>query len=151
MRREGHDSLAQLLWFDQPVIMTAVIFLICKLIIYKWKWKFTFRPSIRYSNMINSDRIISEWSENVVPVHAVPHNLFPHQVDAMALVKEGRHVFLGIYSPTPDLLIIIYHYLKFRCPNWIWKNSPTVSDYPDNARASHSDPSTSGLKRYKNK
>ena len=49
--------------------------------------------------MINTDVITSEWSENVVPVHAVPENLFPHQVDTMALVKEGKHVFLGIHFP----------------------------------------------------
>ena len=93
--------------------------------------------------------IISEWSENVVPVHAVPQNLFSHQVDTMALVKEGRHVFLGIYFSPLDLFKI-YYYLKFRCSNWIWKDSPPACDYLDNARASHSNPSTSGLKQYKN-
>ena len=48
--------------------------------------------------MINRQLIASEWSETVVPSHNVPRNLFDHQLDAMALLKAGHHVFLGIYS-----------------------------------------------------
>jgi ATP-dependent helicase YprA (DUF1998 family) len=48
--------------------------------------------------MINRELISSEWSEKVVPVHPVPPDLFPHQLDSMALLREGRNVFLGTVS-----------------------------------------------------
>ena len=47
--------------------------------------------------MIDRELINAEWAENVIPSHPVPQALFPHQVDAMALIKEGMHVFLGAY------------------------------------------------------
>ena len=45
--------------------------------------------------MINRETIASIWAENIVPVHPVPTNLFPHQLDTMALLRDGRNVFLG--------------------------------------------------------
>ena len=48
--------------------------------------------------MINREVISEEWSEKVVPVHPVPPNLFPHQLDTMAFIKEGKNIFLGILS-----------------------------------------------------
>ena len=47
--------------------------------------------------MINREEIAREWSENIVPVHNVPENLFPHQLDSMALIRQGKDVFLGSY------------------------------------------------------
>ena len=49
--------------------------------------------------MINRQLIAEEWSEKVTPAHNVPKELFEHQLDAMALLKEGKHVFLGMHLP----------------------------------------------------
>ena len=38
---------------------------------------------------------LKEWDEKIVPNYAVPTTLYEHQVDAMSLLKQGRHVFLG--------------------------------------------------------
>ena len=46
--------------------------------------------------MINQEIIVQELSEKVVPVHNVPEDLFAHQIDTMALIKDRKHVFLGI-------------------------------------------------------
>ena len=35
------------------------------------------------------------WAVNVVPVHNVPSSLYPHQLDAMDLIRKGENVFLG--------------------------------------------------------
>ena len=45
--------------------------------------------------MINRELVASAWSEKIVPAHNVPNSLFDHQLDAMALLKGGKHVFLG--------------------------------------------------------
>ena len=37
-----------------------------------------------------------EWTDKVVPIHPVPTTLFPHQLDAMSLLKGGRHVLLAV-------------------------------------------------------
>ena len=60
--------------------------------------------------MINRELIASEWSEKVVPLHNVPNDLFEHQLDAMALLNDGKHVFLGtksICSNLPKLNLIL--------------------------------------------
>ena len=56
-------------------------------------------------NMINRQLIAEEWSEKVTPAHNVPKELFEHQLDAMALLKEGKHVFLGMH---PSHCIDVY-------------------------------------------
>ena len=48
--------------------------------------------------MVNRKVISDEWSKNIVPVHPVPPNLFPHQLDTMVFIKEGKNVFLGKLS-----------------------------------------------------
>ena len=45
--------------------------------------------------MINRALMEVEWTNKVVPIHPVPTTLFPHQLDAMSLLKEGQHVLLG--------------------------------------------------------
>ena len=45
--------------------------------------------------MINRESINEEWAQKVVPIHQVPRKLFDHQLDAMALIKQGKNVFLG--------------------------------------------------------
>ena len=75
------------------ILKTIVIFLAYNICQKLWRiCDFHFQSSV---NMINRELIVSEWSENVVPHHSVPKNLFPHQVDAMALIKDRQHVFLG--------------------------------------------------------
>ena len=46
--------------------------------------------------MINRQLIVDEWREKITPNYNVPLNLFDHQLDAMALLHEGEHVFLGV-------------------------------------------------------
>ena len=82
--------------------------------------------------MINRELIVSEWSENVVPLHKVPQNLFPHQVDAMALIKDGNHVFLGNILPPSRVMYI--NISSIRCPNRFWENSATAYNCFDDAR-----------------
>ena len=45
--------------------------------------------------MINRSAVVREWTETILPNYAVPTTLFDHQVDTMALIKQGRNVFLG--------------------------------------------------------
>ena len=45
--------------------------------------------------MIDRASIAREWSQNVVPNFAVPETLYDHQMDAISLLKQGKHVFLG--------------------------------------------------------
>ena len=54
-----------------------------------------FADIVKSYDMFNRELISSEWSEKVVPIHAVPPTLHPHQLDAMALLKEKKHVLLG--------------------------------------------------------
>ena len=49
--------------------------------------------------MLSREFISTEWHEKVVPTHPVPPTLHPHQLDAMALLKEKKHVFLGYLIP----------------------------------------------------
>ena len=51
--------------------------------------------------MINRQLIANEWRERVSPNHNVPVNLYDHQLDAMGLLHEGKHVFLGNIPPSP--------------------------------------------------
>ena len=44
--------------------------------------------------MIDTGPLLRDWQE-VVANYPVPAQLYDHQVDAMALLKEGKHVFLG--------------------------------------------------------
>ena len=55
------------------------------------------KANFQSSKMTDRERTTAEWLESVVPLHPVPQVLFPHQLDAMALLKEGNHVFLGIH------------------------------------------------------
>ena len=48
--------------------------------------------------MINREIIVQEWSEKVVPAHNVPEELFAHQIDTMALIKDKKNVFLGKFN-----------------------------------------------------
>ena len=45
--------------------------------------------------MVDRSRIIKEWGENVVTNYDVPSTLFAHQLDSIALLQQGRNVFLG--------------------------------------------------------
>ena len=45
--------------------------------------------------MIEREQVLRDWSE-VLSNHPVPSNLRDHQIDAMALLKQGKHVFLGM-------------------------------------------------------
>ena len=45
--------------------------------------------------MNESSAFTSEWLERIVPNHNVPRDLYKHQIDAMTLLKQGKHVFLG--------------------------------------------------------
>ena len=56
--------------------------------------------------MINRESIATEWREKVVPGYKVPNDLFEHQIDAMALLKEGKHVLLG--NPVITLYLRIW-------------------------------------------
>ena len=42
----------------------------------------------------SQDAVIHDWIA-VCERYPVPRNLFQHQIDAMALLREGRHVLLG--------------------------------------------------------
>ena len=44
--------------------------------------------------MVDRSAIVQEW-ERVREMHHVPSTLYDHQLDAMSLIKERRHVFLG--------------------------------------------------------
>ena len=50
------------------------------------------------NKMINRESVASEWVEKVIPVHPVPQKLFDHQLDAMSLLLQGKHVFLGTHN-----------------------------------------------------
>ena len=45
--------------------------------------------------MSKREELTKEWKEKVIPHYAVPHDLRPHQIDAMSLLKQGHNVFLG--------------------------------------------------------
>ena len=45
--------------------------------------------------MIDHSTLTEEWLRDIVPKYNLPASLRPHQKDAMSLLKQGRHVFLG--------------------------------------------------------
>ena len=45
--------------------------------------------------MVDRSRIVKKWGENVVNNYDVPGTLFDHQLDSIALLQQGRNVFLG--------------------------------------------------------
>ena len=49
--------------------------------------------------MIDKSQALSDWAA-VVLDYPVPARLHDHQADAMALLKEGKHVFLGTNKST---------------------------------------------------
>ena len=53
--------------------------------------------------MIRSSAFVEEWSNTIVPNYAVPETLFVHQADAMALIKQGKNVFMGKYILTSQI------------------------------------------------
>ena len=63
--------------------------------------------------MINRQLIAEEWSEKVTPAYNVPKELFEHQLDAMALLKEGKHVFLGMH-PSHCIDVYLFQHV-FQC------------------------------------
>ena len=44
--------------------------------------------------MLDTAEAEQDWAR-VLETHPVPPNLHKHQLDAMTLLKQGRHVFLG--------------------------------------------------------
>ena len=79
------------MWCDQS---SADFFKTVDFYITNIFWKFNFNEHC-FPEMINRELVASEWSEKIVPAHNVPNSLFDHQLDAMALLKGGKHVFLG--------------------------------------------------------
>ena len=45
--------------------------------------------------MIDHSKLTQEWVRDIVPRYKLPASLRPHQKDAMTLLKQGTHVFLG--------------------------------------------------------
>ena len=45
--------------------------------------------------ILGSTNMQSIWTNTVVPFFNVPATLFEHQADAMTLLREKKHVFLG--------------------------------------------------------
>ena len=90
-RRLLTTSKRILMWCDQS---SADFFKTVDFYITNIFWKFNFNEHC-FPEMINRELVASEWSEKIVPAHNVPNSLFDHQLDAMALLKGGKHVFLG--------------------------------------------------------
>ena len=44
--------------------------------------------------MIDRGTTLHDW-QTVLQSHPVPPHLHDHQIDAMALLKQGKHVFMG--------------------------------------------------------
>ena len=47
--------------------------------------------------MVDRIEMSHVWSQ-VVEQHPVPPNLHAHQLDAMSLLRQGKHVLLGIFQ-----------------------------------------------------
>ena len=46
--------------------------------------------------MLNRTSISNKWSQDIVVNYDVPKNLHDHQLDTIALLQQGKHVFLGM-------------------------------------------------------
>ena len=82
--------------------------------------------------MIDKELVAAEWSERVVPNHPVPVTLFPHQLDAMAMLKGGNHVLLGIHQNSNFL--IFPSLINFRGTHGIRQDASSIGNYSHNAR-----------------
>ena len=70
--------------------------------------------------MVDRTQVLAEWAD-VVLKHPVPSHLYDHQVDAMALLKEGKNVFLGKIFLM--YLVLIYDMILQPCPQGQGKHS----------------------------
>ena len=52
------------------------------------------RLNFRANKMIERELVLRDWAE-VLRNYSVPASLRDHQIDAMSLLKQGKHVFLG--------------------------------------------------------
>ena len=68
-----------------------------------------FRYLILDDDMINRAELLNLWPE-LVARHGLPSEPYEHQLDAMALIREKKHVFLGGYRP--DFIINIMRLLR---------------------------------------
>ena len=57
--------------------------------------------------MDSEESILREWPR-ICQTYCVPSDLYPHQIDAMNMIKKGEHVLLGIRSIKSTLTINLY-------------------------------------------
>ena len=76
--------------------------------------------------MTNRENMCMEWALNVVPEYSVPETLFPHQIDAMASLKEGNHVFLGVPTGSGKTLPQLATILTMPGANFLTNKEPLL-------------------------
>ena len=74
--------------------------------------------------------VIGEWA-SICLSHPLPNHLFPHQIDAMVLLKKGQHVLLGKLKNKVLILTLMY---RFSCSYWSGENFATAGSYPHDGR-----------------
>ena len=73
--------------------------------------------------MIDREQVLRDWSR-VLSDYPVPSNLRDHQIDAMALLKQGKHVFLGKKKKN---LSFLYVFLLVAVPTGSGKTLPQLA------------------------